>query len=340
MPDRRAWTAASRLIRVTTKVVAIVVASVVVIAAAYEQIGAWRDRRVLKQIGRSVDIGGRSLNISCTGTGGPTVVFISGATAPGYVWTPTQRGVSAFTRACWYDRATIGWSDVGPDPGWGDSAARDLHALIHHAGIHTPVVLVGHSFGGHVARLYNHAYPGDVAAMVFVDAQLEDAGTIRGMPHKERPPIPRSVICALSVGLGWLGMMRWMAADPGPPPKAWRADEWDIFFRLRRQRKQLLADAQVGPGRATDDLVRNTGGLEDMPMIVLTQGRPIQDPNSVEAGVRRGWVELQRQFAERSRRGRQVLVRDSDHGIPIEAPDAIVAAVREMVTTVRADSRQ
>jgi pimeloyl-ACP methyl ester carboxylesterase len=312
---------------------------VLIVAAAYEQIGAWRDRRVLKQIGRSVDIGGRSLNIFCRGEGGPTVLLISARTAPGYVWTPTQRGVSAFTRACWYDRATIGWSDVGPDPGWVDSAARDLHALIKHAGIQTPVVLVGHSFGGYIARLYHHTYPGEVSGMVFVDTALEDAGTIQGMPHKERPPIPRSVIGALSVGLGWLGMMRLMAGEPGPPPKSWSADEWDILYRLRRQRNILLADAQVGPGRASDDLVRATGGLEEMPMIVLTQGKPIQDPSSVEAGVRRGWVELQRRFAARSHRGRQVLVPDSDHGIPLEAPDAVIAAVREIVTTVRADSR-
>jgi pimeloyl-ACP methyl ester carboxylesterase len=336
MPERRAWAVAYRLIRVTAKVVAIVLACVLIVAAAYEQIGAWRDRRVLKQIGRSVDIGGRSLNIFCTGTGNPTVILISARTTPGYVWTPTQRGVSGFTRACWYDRATIGWSDVGPDPGWADAAARDLHALIQHAGIHTPVVLVGHSFGGYIARLYHHAYPGEVSAMVFVDTALEDAGTIRGMPHKDRPPIPRSVICALSVGLGWLGMMRLMAADPGPPPKSWSTEEWDIFFRLRRQRNILLADAQVGPGRASDDLVRATGGLEEMPMIVLTQGKPIADPNSVEAGVLRGWVELQRRFTARSHRGRQVLVPDSDHGIPVEAPDAVIAAVREIVTTVRA----
>src|SRR6186997_2242211 len=99
MPERQTWALVRRLIRVTTTVVAILLACVVVVAAMYEQIG------------RSVDIGGRSLNIFCTGEGGPTVVFISGATAPGYVWTPSQRGVAAFTRACWYDRATIGWSD-------------------------------------------------------------------------------------------------------------------------------------------------------------------------------------------------------------------------------------
>ena len=66
------WLAQSR------GVVAIVVAVALLAAAACEAIGAWRDSRVLKQIGRSVDIGGRTLNIHCTGEGSPTVVFVSG----------------------------------------------------------------------------------------------------------------------------------------------------------------------------------------------------------------------------------------------------------------------
>jgi pimeloyl-ACP methyl ester carboxylesterase len=161
------------------------------------------------------------------------------------------------------------------------------------------------------------------------------AGTIQGMPHRDPPPIPRSVIRGLSILLGRLGMMRFLASDPGPPPKHWSAEEWDILARLRWQRNVLLADAQVGPEHATADLVRWAGGLEDMPLIVLTQGRPIQDPNSAAAGVRQGWVDLQRRFAERSSRGRQVLVPNSGHGIPLEAPDAVISAVREIVTTVR-----
>ena len=255
-------------------------------------------------------------------------------TAPGYVWTPTQRGVSAFTRACWYDRADLGWSDTGPDPEWGDAAARDLHHLVQNAGLEPPLVFVGASFGGYIIRLYHRAYQGEVVGMVFVDAALEGAGTIQGMPHRDPPPIPRSVIRGLSIALGRLGMMRLLASDPGPPPTHWSADEWDILARLGRQRKVLLADAKVGPEHATANLVRSAGGLEDMPLIVLTQGRPIADSHSVEAGVRRGWVDLQRRFAERSRRGRQVLVPNSGHGIPVEAPDAVVSAVREILTTV------
>jgi pimeloyl-ACP methyl ester carboxylesterase len=333
MPDGGLRTA-YRLARAGARLVAALLVVILLSAAVYEHIGAWRDRHVLKQIGRSVDVGGRSLNIYCTGDGSPTVMFVSARTAPGYVWTPTQRGVAAFTRACWYDRADLGWSDSGPDPEWADAAARDLHRLVQNAGLRPPFVLVGHSFGGYVIRLYQDAYPGEALGMVFVDTALEDAGTIQGMPHREMPPIPRPVILGLSAALGQLGMIRFLASDPGPPPKHWSPQEWDILKRLRRQRNILLADAKLGPGRASDELARRTGGLEEMPMIVLTQGSA-SSPSGTRPAVLRGWVELQRRFAQRSRRGRQVIVPDSGHGMPEEAPDAIIDAVREIVNTVR-----
>lgn len=337
MPEGGGRRSGYRLVRGGARLVAMLVAIALLGAAVYEQIGAWRDGRVLKQIGRSVDIGGRTLNLQCTGESRPTVILVSGRTAPGYVWTPTQRGVAEFTRSCWYDRAGLGWSDAGPDPAWGDAAARDLHQLVQNAGLEPPFVLVGHSFGGYVIRLYHHAYPGEVSGMVLVDAAHEDAGTIQGMPHRDPPPIPRSMIQGLSIVLGRLGMMRFIASNRGRPPTHWTVDEWDILTRLGRQRNVLLADAKVGPEHATAELVRSAGGLEEMPLIVLTQGRPIQDPTSVAAGVRTGWIDLQRRLAERSRRGRQVLVTNSGHGIPVEAPDAVIRAVREIVITVRGD---
>jgi hypothetical protein len=67
-----------------------------------------------------------------------------------------------------------------------------------------------------------------------------------------------------------------------------------------------------------------------MPLIVLTQAAP---------GALGGWADLQRGLAERSHRGRQVLVADSGHAIPEEAPDAVIGAVRDVVTTVRDERR-
>src|SRR4029450_1886591 len=151
--------AAYRLLRIGARLVAILFSVTLLGAAVSEHIGAGRDGRVLKEMGRSGDIGGARVNIHCTGEGSPTVVFVSGRTGLGYVWTPTQRGVSAFTRSCWYDRADVGWSDPGPDPAWGDAAARDLHQLVKNAGLKRPLVLVGASLGGHIIRLYHPLYP-------------------------------------------------------------------------------------------------------------------------------------------------------------------------------------
>ena len=38
----------------------------------YEKLGEWQDHKRFPQVGRSVDIGGRSLNIDCSGEAGPT----------------------------------------------------------------------------------------------------------------------------------------------------------------------------------------------------------------------------------------------------------------------------
>jgi pimeloyl-ACP methyl ester carboxylesterase len=50
------------------------------------------------------------------------------------------------------------------------SMVADLHALPARAGIPGPYVLVGHSFGGLIVRLYSQTYPSQTAALVFVDA--------------------------------------------------------------------------------------------------------------------------------------------------------------------------
>jgi pimeloyl-ACP methyl ester carboxylesterase len=50
------------------------------------------------------------------------------------------------------------------------SMASDLHALLGHAGIPGPYLLVGHSFGGLIVRLFAQTYPSETAGLVFVDA--------------------------------------------------------------------------------------------------------------------------------------------------------------------------
>src|ERR1700683_121944 len=104
----------------------------------FEQIGQRQDHRRDRQIGKSFDVGGRSLNIFCSGEGGPAVVFDTYGHMSGYSWSAVQAEVAKFTRACWYDRAGYGWSDPAPMPRPFQSVASDLHQLLRAAGVPPP----------------------------------------------------------------------------------------------------------------------------------------------------------------------------------------------------------
>src|SRR6185436_3890912 len=101
-------------IRITLKSIAVALLIAAAAGLIYEEVGRRQDRKRLPQIGQSVDIGGRTLNLYCSGEGSPTVILDTGAGGPGYAWSHIQPEIAKFTRACWYDRAGHGWSDPGP----------------------------------------------------------------------------------------------------------------------------------------------------------------------------------------------------------------------------------
>src|SRR5437868_7715159 len=148
-----------RILSLLLKIVVIALVIAIASGLIYEEIGRRNDRKRNPQIGQSIDIGGRSLNLYCSGEGSPAVVFDSGAGAPGYSWSNIQPEIAKFTRACWYDRAGEGWSDAGPFPRTSAANAQDLHGLLQRAGVAPPYILVGHSYGGLNARVYNGMYP-------------------------------------------------------------------------------------------------------------------------------------------------------------------------------------
>jgi pimeloyl-ACP methyl ester carboxylesterase len=136
-----------------------------------------------------VDVGGRAFFISCTGIGAPTVVLEAGSGNTADTWVSVQPEVARFTRVCIYDRAGLGHSDPAPNGvRTVQDSVDDLHALLGAADISGPVVLVGHSVGGLIVRLYASQYPDDVAGAVLVDGMPPDlpASGLALLPPAER----------------------------------------------------------------------------------------------------------------------------------------------------------
>ena len=116
-------------------------------------------RRSLQPPGSLIDVGGFRLHLHAAGPAAPVVVFDAALGGSSVSWTYVQRDVVTFARAVTYDRAGFGWSDAGPLPRTAGRIAEELHTLLHAAGERPPYVLVGHSFGGLVMRIFAQRYP-------------------------------------------------------------------------------------------------------------------------------------------------------------------------------------
>lgn len=84
-------------------VVAVMAAAAV--GGAVETVGLAADQRAYAMPGQLYDVGGYRLHLSCTGSGGPTVVLTSGLGEFSANWARIAAVVAGTTRVCAYDRA-------------------------------------------------------------------------------------------------------------------------------------------------------------------------------------------------------------------------------------------
>lgn len=333
----------SRRLKVVLKSLSLFVAAMLVSGIVYEQLRRRQDRRRLPEIGRSVDIGGRALNIFCSGTGAPAVVFES-PSGTGLEWEPVQTEVAKFTEACWYDRAGMGWSDPGPFPRTAEAIARDLHELLKRAGVAAPFVLAGFSFGGLPVREYNALYRNDVAGMVLVDIadEEEQARAPKFYLGHTAPRFLWHPLCLAFETAALVGLVRLTQSSPTQSGSQSEMTREEIIAALRRQPKTFVASNCTGIVEPESYAEASaSGGLGDRPLIVLTAGQPPDfgrpELNSQAAAYQQIWIhEIQAKLARLSTRGRQIVVPNSTHGsIP---PDVVISAVRDVVAQVRSEN--
>jgi len=290
-----------------------------------------------------VDIGGgRQMYMECRGKGYPTVVFVSGKKDRTETWSttldssgnpvfPSEQAVlpaiAQTNRVCAYDRpGTIVSTGDGPQdfetsrsdpvdqPTTLQDAVSDLHALLQASGERGPYVLVGHSMGGAISRLYASEYPEDVSGLVLIDYAAYGA---RKYLTEEQWDLLQSLI--------------------GSPSQA----ELDLYPDLEWFDEQLNLEQALAAKK-----------LKQMPLIVLSADEPMDLLPYVENGtfptpeeakefselLFRADVAARSDLVSQVPGARHITDTESGHYIHWEQPQLVIDSVREVVEAARKKS--
>lgn len=315
--------------------------AITVIGSIYEFIGRRKAAKTFPPPGKMVDIGGRSIQLDCRGTGSPTVVFESGLDIHGSLsWAAVQDAVAENTRACTYSRAGIMWSDPGPAPRNGKSIAEDLHTALERGGERGPFVLVGHSLGGPYAMTFTKYFGNDVAGLVLVDPSHPEQ-TFRFKTVGQTEPSAMININKLGAALAWSGVVRALQplfpGLPNQPPQVARSVTAYASTSL---------EAAVQETDALEQTLAEAGtfrGLGNRPLVVLTSMAPLPAGAlaAMEMTPEQGrqfkelWKGMHDEEAAWSSSSWHLLIQDAGHYIQFDRPAMVTAAVRSVVAKVR-----
>lgn len=318
----------------TLMLVTLVLALVTLIA------GAIAKANLAKQYpapGQLVDVGGYKMHINCTGQGSPTVILEAGMGDYSLTWAIVQPEVARSTRVCSYDRAGYGWSEPSPHPRTANVEAEELHTLLVNANIQGPYVLVGHSLGGMLVRVYAHNYPDEVVGMVLVDSFHEERPVrLPELAKANQEAVGQFRMFALLSSTGMMALVPQTISNPGLPDEAYA--QLQAITATTGIFERFLAEMNAVEESSAEVRALRITRLGDMPLIVLSAGYGDAIPSLSDAENQKIWKELQveqSELAALSSHSKQIIAEQSGHFIQLDQPNLVIDAIREIVDAIR-----
>jgi pimeloyl-ACP methyl ester carboxylesterase len=256
-----------------------------------------------------VDVGGRKLHARVFGRSSPTVVLISGFNAPQTTWNALVDPLAEAATIVTYDRAGYGTSDIGDKPTHARQSALDLRRLLQELGVPKPYILVGHSYGVRVARLYASLFHEGLGGLILMD------GSHPGLLEAQKKILT-------GADLDLLERMTSKSAAPANPHT-----EADYVLLSLEQEKMI-------------------GPLPRIPYLVLAAGAgrengvpPGFSPEARRAMSRLG-LEMQKRMAEDIPGGKWIVFEELSHAMHLENPEPIIRVIQEMIAQIRSENRE
>ncbi len=257
----------------------------------------------LEPIETLVQVGQYRLNFKVIKGGNLTILLESGGGNDSNEWNRMAPDLAQKTGATVvsYDRAGLGKSDLPETP-------YDMHEEIDwlwqglkQLELDKNLILVGHSYGGWLIRLFANDHPDAIRGMVFVDAFTTEFVDALGLEYLDNHPM--------------MGKLPFPTTHPEKLTKVQRA-----LVRI------------VGEGLGSKvKVMRNTSVPKDIHVRVITCGKGFL-PKSEE---REAWRQSHEQMAASIEGAVLRVAEKSSHMVPWMQPDIIIEAVTEIISLIK-----
>ena len=271
---------------------------------------------------------GRQMHIVCTGTGSPTVVLESAASARWTQWRKVQPELSQVTRVCSYDRAGHGWSDPRSGARDAETIVNELHSLLDQASVKRPFIFASESAGGLYVREYAREFPAEIAGVALIESssprQIDELPGFRATYEEDKRQAKRALWKdRLLVWSGWERLLRHCASgtndiDCRPAYVDMDEDELPYFEKSSQQAGRL----------------KNFGNV---PLLVITRDTDAKNSGITAEDVARDAVWNREQEASKalSPLNWRVIARGSGHIVPVDRPDVVILELTCLINYLR-----
>lgn len=252
---------------------------------------------------KTISLNDKKFAYEVTGQGLSSVILETGLGAESSDWMQVQQLVAGFANVFRYDR--LGRGESGPSNGPRDALTMvtDLSALLKAAAVPSPYLFVGHSFGGLLGQIFAQRYPAETSGLLLIEsvhpAQFDLLGSaFPAQAEDDTPPL--------------INMRRFWT-------EGWRNTE------STTEAIDFASSFKQAPG---------VGALKGLPLRVLSTGSFLKVPflpSPVQEALQTHWLFLQAQFLELSSDSFQYMWPSSGHFLQRENPNAIAAAIRDLI---------
>ena len=246
-----------------------------------------------------VQVGKYRLNFQVIEGGNLTILLEAGGGMDSREWNKIAPELARKTGATVvsYDRAGFGKSDLPETPHDMREEVEWLWEGLRKLNQDKNLILVGHSFGGWMIRLFASEHPEAIQGMVFVDPFTNEFVDLLGVEYLDNHPMAGKI-----------------PFDTSHPDK------------LSKYQRALVR--MVGDGTSPKiETMRKTSIPSGIPVLVITSGKPFL-PKTEE---QEAWRLSHEQMTASIKGATLIVAEESDHMVPGRQPDLIIEAVMKVI---------